>query len=232
MIDLKDRAAVSAVPLPLQVMMERQWDQAFDSLFLVTSKHVHDLVDGCLARTKASDDRERTRRMINDLIDRLYERKRVALALSWSFLAADPAQPETIQVFLPQVSALFDQAVDDGVYTGERYELVRETLNVWTEAAAGEYTDSKLSVFAVAAKLERGSVTGVARMDQWRLTVADASGGSCAIFIHGQPANDRFKVSILKYKGGWRVLWIDRRWRFVLTRHRLWNLGERGSDAT
>jgi hypothetical protein len=69
-------------------------------------------------------------------------------------------------------------------------------------------------------------------LERWRLSVADASGGSRAIFIHGEPASDRFKVSILQYKGGWRVLWIDRRWRFVLTRNRLWNLGARGADAT
>jgi len=61
----------------------------------------------------------------------------------------------------------------------------------------------------------------------WRLSVADASGGSRAIFIHGQPASDRFKVSILTYPGGWRVLWMDRKFRFALTRHRLWTLAER-----
>jgi hypothetical protein len=68
-------------------------------------------------------------------------------------------------------------------------------------------------------------------LDQWRLSVANASGGSRGISIHGTPKSDRFRVSILTYPGGWRVLWMDRRWRFALTRHRLWNLGERGVDA-
>src|ERR1700739_4960285 len=62
-------------PLPLQVMMNRQWNDAFNFLYTVTAAEKDSSIDGWLTRTKASDDHAVTRRMINDLIDRLFERK-------------------------------------------------------------------------------------------------------------------------------------------------------------
>src|SRR4030081_334465 len=63
------------------------------------------------------------------------------------------------------------------------------------------------------------------------VTLADASFDRRAIYINGRPTSDRFKVSTLHYSGGWRVLWIDRKFRFALTRHRLWTLGAWETDV-
>jgi ATP-dependent Lon protease len=162
MSDPKDWATIWPGPVPLQTMMQRQWDQAFEFLFLHTSADRGALVDGFLARTKASDDHEVTRATINDLIDRLFERKRVELALAWSFLAADARRPETIQRFLPQVHTMFAKAINDDLYTDVEIEPIRETLNVWHDAAGGQYAEAKVSVFAIAAKLVRGNVGNAA----------------------------------------------------------------------
>jgi ATP-dependent Lon protease len=147
-------------PMPLQVMMHGQWNWSFDFAFKVTAPISKGfLAEGWLARTKASDDHGVTRAAINDLIEVLFERKQVHLALAWQFLAADAAKPETIQSFLPQVSSLFSKAIDDDVYSDEEAEAVRETMNVWMDAAGGHFIDAKVSLFAVAAKLIRGTVS-------------------------------------------------------------------------
>jgi ATP-dependent Lon protease len=139
-------------PMPIQVMMHGQWDWAFEFLCLQTSKDSNTLLDDWLARTKASDDREVTRRLITDLIERLFERKRVELALAWSFLAADATRPETIHSFLPQVTTLLAKSINDDVYSDSEIEIVRQTLNVWHSAADGEYVDAEISVFAIASR--------------------------------------------------------------------------------
>lgn len=157
MSDPKDWATIWPGPWPLQVMMQRQWDQAFEFLFIHTIGQ-EKISAGWVERTKESDDRGVIRAAINSLIEALFEAKLVEHALAWSFLAADPARPETIQSFLPQVASLFAKAVDDDVYAGEEYEIVRETLAVWMDAAGGQYVDAKVSIFAIAAKLIRSTV--------------------------------------------------------------------------
>jgi hypothetical protein len=67
-------------------------------------------------------------------------------------------------------------------------------------------------------------------LEGWRLRVADVAWDRRGIVIHGKPASDRFKVSMLRLPGGWRVLWMDRKFRFALTRHRLWTLGAREGE--
>jgi ATP-dependent Lon protease len=142
-------------PLPLQVMMMPQWHFAFDFLFLQSAKafeHDHDS-QRLLARTKASDDREVTRAAILDVIEAAFAAKKVEVALAWSFLAADPARPETIQTFLPQVAALLAKASEqDEVYTDAEIDMLRETMDIWIDAAGGLYVHSRLSVFAIAAR--------------------------------------------------------------------------------
>jgi ATP-dependent Lon protease len=143
-------------PLPIKVMMQVQWDQAFEFLFLLTSDDRSPAVGLWLSKTKASDDRDVRRSNIDKLIDVLFEGKQVELALSWSFLAADPAKPETIQAFVPQVAALVNKAIcEDDVYSAVEAERLRETLNVWTNAAGGEHVDARISLFAIAASRAR-----------------------------------------------------------------------------
>lgn len=141
-------------PLPLQVMMHKQWDHAFDFLFATTASVALEIcAGGWLARTKASTDHAVTRATINELVEVLFERKQVELALAWSFLAADPARVETIQGFIPQVAEMVENiVVDDEVFTDTEAERVRQNLNVWMDAAGGKYVDSELSVFAIAAR--------------------------------------------------------------------------------
>jgi hypothetical protein len=108
-------------------MMSPQWDVAFDFAFEITAPLAKDLVaEGWLARTRASDEREVTRAAILDLIEVLFERKQVLMALAWSFLVADSARTEMIQAFLPQVEALLAKTIsDDKVYTDSEAEILR-----------------------------------------------------------------------------------------------------------
>jgi ATP-dependent Lon protease len=143
-------------PFPVQVMMQPRWDAAFDFAVKVTAPLAKDLlIEGWLARTKASDDRAVMRAAINDLVEVLFERKQPLMALGWSFLAADPARTETIQGFLPQAESLMTKEIDDDVYTASENEMLRETMNVWMAAACGKYVDTKVSIFVVAARIVR-----------------------------------------------------------------------------
>jgi ATP-dependent Lon protease len=145
-------------PMPLQTMMHRQWDFAFDFVFKVTAPLAkHFAAEGWLARTKASDDHGVTRTAINDLVEVLFERKQVHLALAWSFLAADPARPETIQSFLPQVATLLDKAIDEDIYADAEVNVLRSTMHLWMDAAAGKFTEAKVSIFATVARLTADS---------------------------------------------------------------------------
>jgi ATP-dependent Lon protease len=141
-------------PLPLQVMMQRQWDQAFEYLYPMSAKVFGERLEPWLARTRGSDDRAVTQAAIKDVIETAFGNKMVDHALAWSFLAADPSRPETITCFLPQVSALLAKVIgDDDTYTDAEVQMLRSTLNVWMDAAGGQYVDAKLSIFATAAKL-------------------------------------------------------------------------------
>jgi hypothetical protein len=144
---------VWAGPRPLQTMMLPRWDAAFDFLFKRTSAVAADHLIQCwLARTTASKEHGVIQATINDLVEVLYERRHVHLALSWQFLAADPKKPETIQVFIPQVASLLSESDGvDGVYTASEIERLRATLNIWMDAADGRYVDQfKFSLFAIA----------------------------------------------------------------------------------
>jgi ATP-dependent Lon protease len=144
-------------PLPLQVMMHRRWDAAFEFLYKLSLPAFPSAPVGWLELTR-SDDRKSQRQSMLDVIETAFLAKNVEMALAWSFLAADPSSPETLMSFLPQVSVLLERAVDEGVYVDGEHELVRETLNVWMDAAAGKYTEAQVSVFAIAARLVRSTV--------------------------------------------------------------------------
>jgi ATP-dependent Lon protease len=144
-------------PLPLQVMMHRRWDTAFEFLYKLSLKEFGEHLESWLAEAR-SDDRKSQQQSFQDVIETAWMQKKVEIALAWSFLAADPKRPETMMSFLPQVAALFERAVDEGVYVDGEDELVRETLNVWMDAAAGKYTEAQVSVFAIAARLIRSTV--------------------------------------------------------------------------
>jgi ATP-dependent Lon protease len=140
-------------PLPLQTMMQPRWDVAFEFLYTRSLKEFEG-VEAWLARTKASDDHAVIRAAINDVIETCFANKKVEVALAWSFLAADPKHPETIQSFLPQVAALLDKTVgDDDTYTDSEVATLRSTMFLWMDAAGGKFTEAKVSMFAIAARL-------------------------------------------------------------------------------
>jgi ATP-dependent Lon protease len=139
-------------PMPLQVMMQPQWDVAFNYLYPRSVKAFGEALEPWLERTKDSDDRAVTRAAILDVIETAFSDRKVELALAWSFLAADPARPESLTSFLPQVASMMAKAIDDDVYSDDEVKAVRETLDVWMDAAGGHYVDAEVSVFAIAAR--------------------------------------------------------------------------------
>jgi ATP-dependent Lon protease len=143
-------------PLPLQVMMHRRWDDAFEFIYYLSLKEFGEELESWLNLTR-SDDRNSQRQSILDVIETAYTNKKVELALAWSFLAADPSKPETLMSFLPQVATIFERTVDEDVYVDGEDEIARETLAVWMDAAGGQYVDARGSIFAIAAKTTRSS---------------------------------------------------------------------------
>jgi ATP-dependent Lon protease len=203
-------------PLPLQTMMQPRWDVAFDFVFrksaAVAAEH---LIQGWLARTKASDDHGVVRVAINELVEILYERKQVHMALSWSFLAADPARAETIQIFIPQVASLLASTIsDDDVYTDTDVEMLRATLNIWVDAAAGRFMDSTLSLFAIAAN-SAGSASGksLRRLRAAAKKASDADDVSDATGLVVMPRNKSSKLAA--ETSHWKDL-IGKRLPFVM----------------
>jgi ATP-dependent Lon protease len=145
-----------AGPLPIQVMMHARWDEAFEFLYKRSLSQFGVEREGWLELTR-SDDRTSQRNSMIDVIETAFADKQVELALAWSFLAADPARPETLMSFLPQVATLFERAVNEGVYVDGEDEIARETLAVWMDAADGQYVDARGSIFAIAAKTTQSS---------------------------------------------------------------------------
>jgi hypothetical protein len=97
-------------------------------------------------------------------------------------------------------------------------------MSIGEKMEAAEIQDALARLFAGREPRE-GWLARCPTLEEWRITVADASFDRRAIYINGRPTSDRFKVSMLRLPGGWRVLWMDRKFRFALTRHRLWKLG-------
>jgi ATP-dependent Lon protease len=131
----------------LQILMFGRWDNAFAWLHSATEEYIgaeraQDLLD-------TLHDIAATQSKIADIIEYLYSvgtPRAGARALAWEMLTADPRKPHSFS-FLPQLQF----AIDNADLEAEDDADVRERIRIWWRAAEGEWTDSKFSVFRIAA---------------------------------------------------------------------------------
>jgi hypothetical protein len=128
------------------MLTQKQWDHACSWLQAATRlAGLHEAVAGL----PVGGDKAEMRAAIAAVVDDLYERRNPVaggLALAWSMLTADPRRPRSVCMVLPQLQWLVDH-VDDDVREDLRLD---DRMDVWWRAAAGDYAESRLSVFALA----------------------------------------------------------------------------------
>ncbi|HWF86694.1 MAG TPA: AAA family ATPase, partial [Vicinamibacterales bacterium] len=115
----------------------------------------HDVVEAMLpAAMFAAGGRDAIREAIDVFVDHLFslgDRDAGDLAVCWMMMTADPRRPETFNRFMPQLARLC--ADDDAT----------ARLQVWWDAAAGEFAESKVSIFMIADTEVDGPMKPIAR---------------------------------------------------------------------
>ena len=134
------------IPYAAMLLSYDRWDRAQDWLRDITARALEspNVVDAMLPPVLfAAGDRATIRAAIDAFVDHLLslgEREYGDLAVCWMMMTADPQHPATFSRFMPQLSLLCDGADDDA----------KARLKVWWNAAAGEWTESKVSIFMIA----------------------------------------------------------------------------------
>jgi len=134
------------IPYSAMLISYDRWDRACEWLRELTGSLLesHAVVDAMLPPVLfAAGDRATIRAAIDAFVDHLLslgEREHGDLAICWMMMTADPQHPATFSRFMPQLARLCDGADDDA----------KARLQVWWDAAAGEWAQSKVSIFMIA----------------------------------------------------------------------------------
>jgi len=147
------------IPYCAMLISYDRWDRACEWLRELTGSLLesHAVVDAMLPPVLfAAGDRATIRAAIDAFVDHLLalgEREHGDLAVCWMMMTADPQHPATFTRFMPQLARLCDGADDDA----------KARLQVWWDAAAGEWAHSKVSIFMITDVEIDGPTTPISR---------------------------------------------------------------------
>jgi len=145
----------SSAPLPLQLLWRRGWPPAAQ-FFWSRIGEIESLPRGDLAADFWSGEKERCKAVCRTLADLLFAAGRGEEALAALMLAADPAEPQTFEIVLPQLTYAIEH-LWEWPAAGVTRQHALGRLTVWWRAARGDFEDDDSSIFWI---------TGLEMLDQ------------------------------------------------------------------
>jgi hypothetical protein len=147
-----ETTAGSGMPACVELLGCDRWDDAFKWLCTETSAQCGKLGIG---HPPKHDDRKKQAALIKGYVKLLFaqERERCGeLALGWQMLLCDPNRPESFNAVLPQLTWLMRHR--SIIVSPVEKARLQDRLEIWWQAARGEYGTSEVSVFRIS---ERGT---------------------------------------------------------------------------
>jgi ATP-dependent Lon protease len=135
----------SSVPLPLTLLWLGGWPPAAQ-VFWSQIAGIESVPRGELTAEFWSRDKERCKRACLTLADMLFAAGRGVEALAALMLAADPAEPQTFEILLPQLAYAVEHFWDWPTARVTRHHSL-ERLAVWWRAARGDFEEDGSSIF-------------------------------------------------------------------------------------
>jgi ATP-dependent Lon protease len=147
--DLRARLAFRA---PVSLLAADRWDEAALEMRKATVAELHPLdAPIAMAPDIYGGSVLAARKRIDALVEILFDAGTVdagELAIGWMMLACGPASTKRLHAVLPQLQLLFDKSF----MGGDQRMALQARLDVWWRAAAGEFENTKVSLFHIAAK--------------------------------------------------------------------------------
>jgi ATP-dependent Lon protease len=135
----------SSVPLPVQLLSQRGWPPAAQ-FFWARIADIEGVQLGDLASDYWSRDKGRCKDACHTLANLLFAAGHGTEGLAALMLAADPCEPMTFEIVLPQLAYAIEHLWDFPADGFARQHALRR-LAVWWRAARGDFKDNAASIF-------------------------------------------------------------------------------------
>ncbi|TCU60482.1 ATPase family protein associated with various cellular activities (AAA) [Bradyrhizobium sp. R2.2-H] len=135
------------MPLPVELLWQKGWPAAA-LLFWSRISEIEVLSRDLVAADFWSGEKERCKAACQTLADLLFAAGHGEEAIAALMLAADPVEPQTFEIVLPQLSYGIEHLWDWPVATITRNHTLRR-LGVWWSAARGDFRDDEHSIFFI-----------------------------------------------------------------------------------
>ena len=142
---MTEAAHSSPEPLPIALLSQRGWPPAAQ-FFWARIADIEGIQLGDLAADYWSRDKGRCKDACHTLADLLFAAGHGAEGLAALMLAADPAEPMTFEIVLPQLAYAIEHLWDFPADVFARQHALRR-LAVWWRAARGDFKDNAASIF-------------------------------------------------------------------------------------
>ena len=138
----------SSVPLPVSLLWLRGWPQAA-WLFWSHIEEIGEVRRDEVAKDFWSGEKERCKEACRTLADLLFAAGHGKEALSALMLAADPMEPQTFAIVLPQLAFAVEHLWEWPTARVTKHDVLLR-LGVWWRAARGDLVDNDRSIFWIA----------------------------------------------------------------------------------
>lgn len=136
---------LSSVPLPVALLWQRGWPHAA-GLFWSRTKEIDGLPRDDVAKDFWSGEKERCKGACKTLADLLFAAGHGKEALCALMLAADPIEPQTFEIVLPQLALAIEHFWEWPTARATKHDVFQR-LGVWWRAARGDFADHDRSIF-------------------------------------------------------------------------------------
>jgi ATP-dependent Lon protease len=136
---------LSSELLPVGLLWQLGWPYAA-GLFWARIKAIGFLPADDVASDFWSGEKGRCKKACRTLADLLFTAGHGLEALSALMLAADPAEPKSFEIVLPQLAFAIEQLWDWPTVKSTRHHVLQR-LGVWWRAARGDFVDNQRSIF-------------------------------------------------------------------------------------
>jgi ATP-dependent Lon protease len=136
---------LSSVPLPVALLWQRGWPHAA-GLFWSRTKEIDGLPRDDVAKDFWSEEKERCKEACKTLADLLFVAGHGKEALCAMMLAADPTEPQTFEIVLPQLALAIEHFWEWPTARVTKHDVFQR-LGVWWRAARGDFADHDRSIF-------------------------------------------------------------------------------------
>ena len=139
---------LSSELLPIGLLWQLGWPHAA-GLFWARIKAIGGVPKNDIAADFWSEERERCKQASRTLANLLFAQGHGKEALSALMLGADPTEPKTFEIVLPQLAFAIEHLWDWPTAKSTRNHVLQR-LGVWWRAARGDFKDNDSSIFWIA----------------------------------------------------------------------------------